>query len=84
MGDSSSVAAAGRCSHKGKLGPGYRKSRLQHSEKPRSGIRDPSRGMYGFKYRPLSGMNSLFRQRVEYSEQIQPSCTGIIWYIIAV
>ncbi|KAJ3665891.1 hypothetical protein Zmor_001356 [Zophobas morio] len=54
-GDSSSVTATGRRSHKDKSGAGYWKSRLRGSEKPRSGVREPSRGMYGFKYRPPSG-----------------------------
>ncbi|KAJ3650135.1 hypothetical protein Zmor_021843 [Zophobas morio] len=48
-GDSSLVTAAGRRSHKDKPGAGCRKSRLRGPEKPRSGIREPSRGMCGFK-----------------------------------
>ncbi|KAJ3666849.1 hypothetical protein Zmor_002279 [Zophobas morio] len=49
MGDSSSVTAAGRPSHKDKSGAGYREFRLRGPEKPRSGVREPSREMYGFK-----------------------------------
>ncbi|KAJ3659393.1 hypothetical protein Zmor_011083 [Zophobas morio] len=45
MGDSSSATAAGRRSHKDKPEAGYRKRRLRRLEKPRSGVRDPSRGI---------------------------------------